>query len=168
MFFFWRLQRIFLRIYWLSYTDLYVYSARNRAGRHRCPKGKLLCSAAVNTVQVIMTEYLSFVFIYFFLIVNMCQFKRFDFIFSKIYKLNTELNEYIFMNLYCLILLAKLVVTCCSLSVWKDFFLNSWITSQFWLFTVCSSAQFPAVELDHVDRFIIVSGPFWGVRVPVT
>ena len=53
--------------------------------------------------------------------VNIWQFKRYDFIIFTSYKLNIELNEQIFMNLYCSVLLAKHVVICCSSSVRKIF-----------------------------------------------
>ena len=94
--------------------------------------------------------------------VNIWQFKRYDFIIFTSYKLNIELNEQIFMNLYCSVLLAKLVVTCCSSSVRKNFSLGACSTPQFWLSTICSGRPFPAVEFDHTLDHL-----FEGIRVPL-
>ena len=101
-------------------------------GIGHCPVEYFLCLAAVNNLLAIMTDCLKFTDIYFFL--ASC-------------KLNTELNEQILMNVSYSTLSMKLLVTCCSSSVRRNFFLSDWCSLLFWLFSIHLSTHFRVFQI---------------------
>ena len=130
------------------------------------PVERILSAVDINTLRVIMTDDFNFV-ISLFVTINIWQFKTFDFIIFTNCKLNIELNEHIFMNICYSVLLKKLVIIRCSLSVLRNFFsMDEALPYSECL--VCWVAHFSTVELDHEKWFNLVFGPFEGMAASLT